>query len=63
MIRVEYKQSTEYYKGFTLEVWRYMYIEDKGWYHRECRLFKEGQYITTYKTKKEVKEMIDANMY
>ena len=56
MIR-DYIQSTEKYKGFTLEIRRFC-LNEKNTYHRECRIYKNGKRIGISKTKKEAKDLI-----
>ena len=58
----EYIQSTEEYKGFTLEIRMYC-LTDKNRWHRECRIYKDGKRIGISKTKKEVKDLIDHGCY
>ena len=58
----EYIQSTEEYKGFTLEI-RMCRLSDDGSYHRSCVLYKDGKSIAISKTKKELKDLIDHGCY
>lgn len=53
----EYIQSTEEYKGFTLEI-RMFCLDEKNNWHRECRIYKDGKGIAISKTKKEAKDLI-----
>ena len=58
----EYIQSTEQYKGFTLEV-EMCRLHDYGSYHRRCRVYKDGKGIATGKSKKAMKELIDSGCF
>ena len=58
----EYVQSTEEYKGFTLEIRMYCLCDKNSW-HKKCRIYKDGKYIAPVKTKKEAKGLIDAGCY
>ena len=54
----KYIQSTEQYKGFTLEV-EMCRLHDYDSYHRRCHVLKDGKCISVCKTKKEAKDLID----
>ena len=54
-------QSTEEYKGFTLEIIMTRYA--KGCPHRSCRISRNGEVLGLGKTKKEMKDLIDHSVY
>lgn len=59
-------QSIEEYKGFTLIIVRYSYNLDSSnslRMHRHCVMYKEGKSIAVSKTKKELKNLIDHNLF
>ena len=58
----KYIQSTEQYKGYTLEVEIYRLHDDDG-YHRSCHVTKDGKSIATGKSKKAMKELIDCGCF
>lgn len=58
MIR-EYIQSEEMYKGFKLVMRRYCLDDNRGVYHRQCKVYKGDECIGISKTKKEAKDLID----
>lgn len=57
-MKQEYIQSTEEYKGFTLEIKMFCLDEKNSW-HRKCVVYKDGNSVATCKSKKEAKDMID----
>ncbi len=57
----EWIQSTEEYKGFTLEIIMEWFSD--GCPHRSCRISKNGVALGRAKTKKELKDLIDHNIY
>jgi hypothetical protein len=57
-MKQEYIQSTEDYKGFTLELRMYC-LTDKNRWHRKCYIYKDGEHIAISKNKKEGKEYVD----
>jgi len=59
----EFVESVEHYKGFVLEIIKYRYWHTKDGYHKRCILYKDNESIACAKTKKELKELIDAGIY
>lgn len=62
MLYSEWVQSTEDYKGFTLQVIMSRSDYDKC-PHRCCRISKNGKGLGIAKTKKELKDLIDHGIY
>lgn len=60
---MEYEQSREIYKEHTLIVWRYKTHSASTIYHRECRVFKDGELIGYCKSKKQAKQFIDDGIF
>ena len=58
----EYTQSTEAYKGYTLEMTIYR-LHDYDSFHRRCHVYKDGKGIAVCKTKKEAKHLIDLDCF
>lgn len=54
-------QSTEEYKGFTLEIIMTRFAT--GCPHRQCRISRNGESLGIAKTKKELKDLIDHGIY
>lgn len=54
-------QSTEEYKGFTLEIIMTWFAT--GCPHRSCRISRNGKALGISKTKKELKDLIDNGIY
>ena len=57
-MKQEYIQSTEDYKGFTLEIKMFCLDEKNNW-HRKCVVYKGGNSVATCKSKKEAKDLIN----
>lgn len=58
---IETLQSTETYKGYELQIWMYRFLESEHTtFHRKCVVLLNGKEVATGKSKKEIKEMIDA---
>lgn len=58
----EYIQSTEEYKGFTLEIRMYCLTNNNRW-NRQCKIYRNGKCIGVSKTKKELKDLINHGIY
>ena len=58
----EYTQSTEAYKGYTLEMTAYRLHESDS-FHRRCRVYENGKGVAVCKTKKEAKLLIDLDCF
>ena len=54
--------SIENYKGFELVMIGF-YCGDNATMHRRCRILKDGVPLGLAKTKKELKDLIDSNIY
>ena len=61
----QYIASTEEYKGFMLEVVMTQSFNNPSRYHKRCNIYSclTGECLGTAKTKKELKDLIDHNIY
>jgi len=58
-----YIQSTEEYRGYTLEIEMTQDYNHLSLFHRRCNVYKDGKPIAICKSKKEAKDLINYDCF